>query len=61
VVAWQSSGAGCSIPIPAAVDNPEEDKRPSSEYPLFSQLWQETGGEAEILERVVRRWRAQGR
>jgi hypothetical protein len=24
-------------------------------------LWQETGGEAEILERVVRRWRAQGR
>jgi DNA helicase HerA-like ATPase len=54
-------GEGVSIPIRVALDNLEEQKRPASEDPLFSQLWQETGGEAEILERVVRRWRAQGR
>jgi uncharacterized protein len=54
-------GEGVSIPIRVALDNLEEEKRPASEDPLFSVLWQETGGEAEILERVVRRWRAQGR
>lgn len=54
-------GEGVSIPIRVALDNLEEHKRPASEDPLFSVLWQETGGEAEILERVVRRWRAQGR
>ena len=54
-------GEGVSIPIRVALDNLAEEKRPASEDPLFSQLWQETGGEAEILERVVRRWRAQGR
>lgn len=54
-------GEGVSIPIRVALDNLEEEKRPASEDPLFSVLWQETGGESEILERVVRRWRAQGR
>ena len=54
-------GEGVSIPIRVALDNLEEEKRPASEDPLFSELWQETGGETEILERVVRRWRAQGR
>lgn len=54
-------GEGVSIPIRVALDNLEEEKRPASEDPLFSALWQETGGEDEILERVVRRWRSQGR
>ena len=54
-------GEGVSIPIRVALDTLEENKRPASEDPLFSELWQETGGEAEILERVVRRWRSQGR
>jgi uncharacterized protein len=54
-------GEGVSIPIRVALDNLEEDKRPASEDPLFSTLWQETGGEEHILERVVRRWRSQGR
>ncbi len=54
-------GEGVSIPIRVALDTLEEEKRPASEDPLFSRLWQETGGEAEILERVVRRWRSQGR
>jgi hypothetical protein len=54
-------GEGVSIPIRVALDHLESEKRPASEDPLFSQLWLETGGEAEILDRVVRRWRAQGR
>jgi uncharacterized protein len=54
-------GEGVSIPIRVALDNLEEEKRPASEDPLFSALWQEQGGEEQILERVVRRWRSQGR
>lgn len=54
-------GEGVSIPIRVSLDNLEEEKRPASEDPIFSELWQETGGEEEILERVVRRWRSQGR
>ncbi|WP_337828508.1 ATP-binding protein [Pseudonocardia sp. TMWB2A] len=54
-------GEGVSIPIRVALDNLEEHKRPASTDPVFSELWKQTGGEAEILERVVRRWRSQGR
>ena len=54
-------GEGVSIPIRVSLDHLESEKRPASEDPPFSQLWLETGGEAEILDRVVRRWRAQGR
>jgi DNA helicase HerA-like ATPase len=54
-------GEGVSIPIRVSLDHLEADKRPASEDPLFSKLWREAGGEAEILDRVVRRWRAQGR
>ena len=54
-------GEGVSIPIRVALDTLEEEKRPASEDPLFSELWQETGGEGEMVERVIRRWRSQGR
>ena len=54
-------GEGVSIPIRVALDTLEEEKRPASEDPLFSVLWQENGGEEQMLERIVRRWRSQGR
>jgi uncharacterized protein len=54
-------GEGVSIPIRVSLDTLEEEKRPASEDPLFSVLWQESGGEEQILDRVVRRWRSQGR
>lgn len=54
-------GEGVSIPIRVSLDHLDAEKRPASEDPLFSALWRETGGETEILDRVVRRWRAQGR
>ncbi|MDB5716894.1 MAG: hypothetical protein JWM38_321, partial [Sphingomonas bacterium] len=37
------------------------EKRPASSDPLFSELWRQAGDEAGIMERVIRRWRAQGR
>ena len=54
-------GEGVAIPIRVAFDNLDEHKRPASSDPLFSELWQQTGGEEEIIGRVVKRWRSQGR
>nr|WP_052072155.1 ATP-binding protein [Sphingopyxis sp. MWB1] len=54
-------GEGVSIPIRLQLDTLEQDKRPASNDPLFSSLWRDTGGEVEILDRVVKRWRSQGR
>jgi uncharacterized protein len=54
-------GEGVSIPIRVALDTLEEYKRPASEDPLFSTLWQDVGGESDMLDRIVRRWRSQGR
>ena len=54
-------GEGVAIPIRVMLDNLEEKKRPASTDPLFSNLWRQTGGEPEIVDRIVRRWRSQGR
>ena len=55
------SGEGVAIPIRVLLDTLEESKRPASSDPLFSELWNTSGGEGEIIDRVVRRWRSQGR
>jgi uncharacterized protein len=54
-------GEGVVIPVRLTIDNLEENKRPASADPVFSQLWQQAGGEEEIVQRVVRRWRSQGK
>jgi uncharacterized protein len=54
-------GEGVSIPIRVALDNLEEYRRPASSDPSFSTLWQESGGEEDILGRTITRWRNQGR
>ncbi|MEO5586677.1 MAG: DUF87 domain-containing protein [Novosphingobium sp.] len=54
-------GEGVSIPIRVAFDNLEEFKRPASADPSFSELWQSNGGEEDMVQRTVQRWRAQGR
>ncbi len=54
-------GEGVSIPIRATFDELEEFKRPASEDPSFAQLWQNVGGEEEMIARTIQRWRAQGR
>ncbi|MCK0099797.1 DUF87 domain-containing protein [Qipengyuania sp. S6317L1] len=53
-------GEGVAIPIRVNFDNLEEHKRPASEDPSFSELWNQGGGEEEIVDRVVLRWRSQG-
>jgi DNA helicase HerA-like ATPase len=54
-------GEGVSIPIRVSFDNLEEFKRPASADPSFSELWQDNGGEEDMVQRTVQRWRAQGR
>jgi uncharacterized protein len=54
-------GEGVSIPIRVAMDDLEANKRPASSDPVFTQLWQQAGGEDEIITRVIKRWRSQGK
>ena len=54
-------GEGVAIPIRVSFDNLEESKRPASEDPSFTELWRESGGEEERVQRTVQRWRAQGK
>ena len=54
-------GEGVAIPIRVALDTLEEDKRPASDDPIFSELWQTSGGEEDMTPRIVKRWRSQGR
>lgn len=53
-------GEGVAIPIRVTFDNLEEHKRPASADPSFVDLWSTGGGEEELVERVVMRWRSQG-
>ena len=53
-------GEGVAIPIRVTFDNLEEHTRPASEDPSFVELWCKDGGEEELVERVVMRWRSQG-
>ncbi len=54
-------GEGVAIPIRVSFDDLEVDRRPASADPVFSELWNQVGGEDEILERTINRWRNQGR
>ena len=54
-------GEGVTVPIRVAFDDLEAARRPASADPVFSELWRQTGGEEEILERTINRWRNQGR
>lgn len=53
-------GEGVSIPIRVSFDNLDEAKRPASEDPSFIELWNQSGGEEEAVNRTVQRWRTQG-
>jgi DNA helicase HerA-like ATPase len=54
-------GEGVAIPIRVSFDELEEFKRPASEDPSFTDLWGQSGGDEEIVQRTVQRWRAGGR
>jgi uncharacterized protein len=54
-------GEGVSIPIRVRLDDLEDIKRPASDDPNFTELWSSNGGEKELIARVVKKWRSQGR
>lgn len=54
-------GEGVAVPIRVSLDTLEEERRPASGDPSFTELWRQTGGEQEILDRTITRWRNQGR
>lgn len=54
-------GEGVAVPIRVALDTLEENRRPASGDPSFTELWRQSGGEADILDRTITRWRNQGR
>ncbi len=54
-------GEGVAIPIRVRFDDLEPEKRPASSDPSFAELWRQTGGEAEIIQRTIQRWRGHGK
>jgi hypothetical protein len=50
-----------AIPIRVRFDDLEPEKRPASSDPSFARLWRETGDEAGIISRTIKRWRGHGR
>jgi hypothetical protein len=54
-------GEGVAIPIRVRFDDLEPEKRPASSDPSFAALWRQTGDEAGIIDRTIKRWRGHGR
>jgi len=52
-------GEGVTIPIRASFDTLDPAKRPASEDPSFTEAWRETGGEQDMVARVLHKWRMQ--
>src|SRR3546814_16963936 len=48
-------GEGVAVPIRVTLDNLEEERRPASGDPSFTALWQQSGGEQDILDRTIPR------
>ncbi len=54
-------GEGVAIPIRVALDTLEPERRPASRTRSSPSCGRDSGGEEEILQRVIARWRSQGR
>jgi uncharacterized protein len=54
-------GEGVAIPIRVQIDTLEPGYRPASDDPPFSTLWGQRGGDRSLIDRIIRKWRAQGR
>ncbi|HET8750675.1 MAG TPA: DUF87 domain-containing protein, partial [Sphingomicrobium sp.] len=50
-------GEGVAIPLRVRFDDLDPEKRPASSDPSFARLWRETGDEAGIISRTIKRWR----
>lgn len=49
-------GEAVSIPVRVHIDELEEELRPYSDDPVYSELWKESSDEKRKLERIVSRW-----
>ncbi len=54
-------GEGVSIPIRVRLDDLEADKRPASDDPSFIETWGTGNDDHDLIKRVIKKWRAQGR
>jgi len=54
-------GEGVSIPIRVAFEDLADHRRPASADPRFTESWRDVGGEDAMIDRIIRRWRAQGK
>jgi len=54
-------GEGVPIPLRIAFDPLDEGQLPASHDPVFSTAWQRAGGERQLLDQTIHRWRSQGR
>jgi uncharacterized protein len=54
-------GEGVNIPMRVKIDDLEAARRPASDDPQFSRLWATAQDDPAMVDRIVRRWRSQGR
>ncbi len=54
-------GEGVTIPVRVTFDDLEPAKRPASADPSFTALWGEPVSDEGAVDRIVQRWRAQGK
>ncbi|WP_095013119.1 ATP-binding protein [Tsuneonella mangrovi] len=53
------TGDGVPIPMRVMIDTLEEEKRPASDDPVFSERWTHDHATADLLERTVKRWQSE--
>ncbi|HAZ41692.1 MAG TPA: ATPase, partial [Methylococcaceae bacterium] len=54
------SGEGVVVPLRVTLDYLDEQRRPRSEDPSYTDAWGIDGESQASIERTVRRWRRQG-
>jgi DNA helicase HerA-like ATPase len=55
-------GEGVTLPMRVRLDDLDEVNRPRSETALFSEVWQQDGGErTDLIAQTIERWRRQSR
>jgi hypothetical protein len=52
-------GEGVTIPVRVRFDTLDPELRPESADPVFSKLWTDVGGEADLLQQTISVWRSQ--
>jgi hypothetical protein len=54
-------GEGVTAPVRVLLDDLDENLRPSSDDPKFSEAWRSDVEDPTYIQRAIRRWRSQSR